>query len=508
MNTTGMFSQKIFNSRVQSRNVRAGEKWLGYLIGPMGAVLLNAVLASYLNVYYTDVLKMTGVWGGLFLTVFPLISKIIDAITNVIMGYVIDRTDSKQGKARPWLLVSAPLVAITGILLFVVPQSSQRAQIIWVLVSYNLFYSIAFTIYSMSHGLMVPLSTRNLKQRGVLSVFNNVATIMVSGIVVALLFPMLVMPLIGTNQQAWLTLMSLLSILAFPLIMIEYYFTKERITEETRDVRQEPVPYRQQFRSVMGNKYWWLIVIYLFLYTFASNIKNTSLIYYCNYVLGHYNDGITQTMVSIIGGLPMGIGLLIVWPLTKRFGKRNTTLFGFSLAVLGGIVCWLSPYNMTVVLIGQFIKNMGTIPASYVFPALFADVLDHVEWKNGYRCDGISASMNSVLLTVCAGLSLGTFNLMLGLTGDYQAPVFDALTGVTTGFMQSQAVQQVFVFGFIGVDVVVYAVLVIILAFMGVEKLMPTIHAEIRQRQKAQYEARGEVWVDPEELARIEQEES
>lgn len=499
-----MFSSKLFDSRIQSQNVSAKEKWLGYLVGPMGAVLLNAVLASYLNVYYTDVLDLSGVWGGMFLMAFPLVSKIIDSITNVIMGYIIDRTRSRQGKARPWLLISAPLLSITGILLFIVPSASQNVQIIWILISYNLFYSIAFTIYNMSHSLMVPLSTRNTKQRGVLSVFNNIATIMVSGIIVALLFPMLIMPMIGVNGQAWLLLMSLLSILAFPLVIVEYYFTKERITEETVGRQEARIPYRQQIRSVIKNRYWWLILTYMLLFTFTSLVKNTSLIYYCNYVLGSYNDGITQTMISVIGGLPMGLGLFIVWPLTKRFGKRNTTLVGFAIAVVGGIICWMNPTNMTMVLIGQFIKNMGTIPASYVFPALFADVLDHVEYKNGFRCDGFSASMNSVITTLCAGLALGVFNLMLGSTGEYMAPVFDAVTGVTTGFAQSQAVQNVFIFGFVGLDVIVYVLLVILLAFLGVEKMMPQVHLAIRERQKAACEASGEAWIDPDELARLE----
>lgn len=153
--------QPIFHSRITGANVKKSEKWLGYLLGPAGALLLNAVLATYLNVYYTDVLKLTSVWGGAFLVVFPIISKIIDSITNVVMGYVIDRTHTAQGKARPWLLLSAPMLAVSGILLFTVPNGSETVKIIWVMVSYNLYYSFAYTIFNMSHNLMVPLSTRD-----------------------------------------------------------------------------------------------------------------------------------------------------------------------------------------------------------------------------------------------------------------------------------------------------------------------------------------------------------
>lgn len=103
-------------SRIKSADVTKGEKWLGYLVGPAGALLLNAVLASYLNVYYTDVLKLTGVWGGAFLMVFPILSKVIDAVTNIAMGQLIDRIKTKEGKARPWMLLSAVLLPITGII--------------------------------------------------------------------------------------------------------------------------------------------------------------------------------------------------------------------------------------------------------------------------------------------------------------------------------------------------------------------------------------------------------
>ena len=122
-------------SRIKSADVTKGEKWLGYLVGPAGALLLNAVLASYLNVYYTDVLKLTGVWGGAFLMVFPILSKVIDAVTNIAMGQLIDRTKTKEGKARPWMLLSAVLLPITGILLFAVPNASLTVQVIWVMIT-------------------------------------------------------------------------------------------------------------------------------------------------------------------------------------------------------------------------------------------------------------------------------------------------------------------------------------------------------------------------------------
>lgn len=474
-------THKLPASRIRSENVTAKEKWLGYLLGPAGALLLNAVLATYLNVYYTDVLKLTGVWGGAFLVIFPIISKIVDAITNVAMGYIIDRTRTKEGKARPWLLLSAPLLAVTGILLFTVPSGSETVQIIWVMVSYNLFYSFAYTIFNMSHNLMVPLSTRDTTQRGSLSVFNQIATIMMSGILVALVFPMVIMPAIGADKSKWIVLMSVLSILALPLTLLEYFLTKERVTLENQGTEEAAIPFRAQLKAIFTDRYMLIIYAYFLIYTFGTSIKNLSLVYFCNYVLGTYNDGITQTLISVIGGIPMGIGIFAVWPLAKKFGKRNVTLVGFILYAIGSAVCWLFPTNMVIMLVGQFIKNIGGLPCSYVFMALFADVLDHVEWRSGIRCDGIAMSVYNIIAVAMVGICTGVFNGMLSQSG-YVAP--SVVGGVTVAAEQSAAVKSAITFGFVGLEVITGIILAVLLVFLNVEKNIDKEQAEIKARRE------------------------
>ncbi len=473
---------KVFDSRVKSPDMEKKEKWLGYLAGPAGALLLNAVLASYLNVYYTDVLKLTGVWGGAFLMIFPIISKIVDAITNVIMGYIIDHTRTKQGKARPYLLLAAVLLPITGILLFTVPQGNETVEVIWVMLSYNLFYSFAFTIYNMSHNLMVPLSTRNTDQRGVLAVFNNVASVMVTGILVALIFPMVVLPVLGVDKGAWITMAVILSIIALPLTLLEYYNTKERVTEEGADLEEtEEIPYIRQMKAVFTDRYMMCLLGFFLIYTIGSNIKNISLVYYCNYVLGSYADGITQTMVSVIGGVPMGIGIFAVWPLAKKFGKRNVTMAGFVLYSIGSAICYLNPTSMVQVLIGQFIKNMGGLPVAYVFMSLMADTYDHLEWKHGFRVDGAAMSIYSIITVTAAGLTTGIFNLMLGKAG-YIAP--EMIGGQTVAYAQPEAVQQVITFSFVGLEIFTAIICFVLLAFVNVEKGLDEKQAVIKERNE------------------------
>ena len=303
-----------------------------------------------------------------------------------------------------------------------------------------------------------------------------------SGILVALVFPMIIMPVIGADKRKWITFMSVLSIIVLPLTLLEYFFTKERVTLENQQSNEKnTVPFKKQIRAIFTDKYMLLIYFYFLIYTMGSSIRNISLVYFCNYVLGSYNDGFTQTMISVIGGLPMGMGIFAVWPLARRFGKRNVTLVGFILYAAGGMICWMHPTNMIIMLIGQFIKNIGGLPCSYVFMALFADVLDHMEWKTGFRSDGLAMSVYNIIAVAMAGVCTGLFNGLLARNG-YVAP--ELVNGVTVAAIQNEAVKNVITFGYVGFEVITAVILVILLIFLNVEKDIDKKQEEIKERQK------------------------
>lgn len=474
------FGKPQLDSKVSGDEVRKKEQILGYLIGPAGALLLNAVLGTYLNVYYTDVLKMTSIWGGFFLVLFPIVSKLFDVLVNIMMGYLIDRTKTRQGKARPWLFISAPMVALSGLLLVIVPQSNLTVQIIWVMISYNLYYAFSFTIFNMSHNLMAPLSTRDSAARGKLSVFNQIANVMITGILVALVFPMVVMPQIGLDKNLWIVLIGILSILVLPLTLTEYYYTKERVTEQAdKNTQPEEVSYKKQLRIITTDRMMIIVFLFFFMFTFGGLIKNMSLVYFSNYVLGTYNDGTTQMMISLIGGIPMGVGVFAVWPIAKRLGKRNTIIIGSILFVLGGIICWLFPRDMPIFLAGQFIKNIGGLPAGYIFMALFADVLDHIEWKAHFRCDGVAMSIYSIIGITMGGISLGLFNALISAAG-YVAPYYDQLGNLIAE--QTEAVKGAITFGFVGLETITGVIMIVLMLFLNVEKNLEQKQLEIKAR--------------------------
>ena len=516
-----VLENRIFDSRVKSKNVTGKEKRLGYLLGPCGALLLNATLNIYLNQYYVDVLGLGALFGGLFIALFPIFSKIIDGVVDILYGYLIDRTKSKQGKGRPWILLCAPLLAITGILLFTVPQADPGIQAIYVVITYNLFYSFAYSIYNMAYNLMVPLSTRNTQQRNLLSVFTQVSTIMISGILVALIFPMVVLPFIGVDKTMWIIVMSIVSTIALPLTLIQYYFTKERITEEKRDQQEKKIPFKAQLKAAFSDKYIYLLMLYFMVYTLGTQFKNLGLVYFSNYVLGTYSDGITQTMISVIGGVPMGIGIFAVWPLVKRFGKKNVTFAGFLIYALGSAICCIAPSNMVIVLIGQFIKNIGGLPCAYVFMALMADCLDNLEWKTGFRSDGVVTATYNIVSTTVTGVGTGLFNFGLSANG-YVAPITGEVSSditnavqktinnadgsISTIFKQNNSVINFIVFAFVGFEILTGLISAILIWFMDVEKNISRKQKVLVEREKEEFKKEGKVWLPADERAAIKQE--
>ncbi len=481
---SNLFSRKVFASRITSENTQKSEMWLGYFFGPcLVYMAYYAIAGTYLTQFYTDVLGMS----GMVLTMMPFASKIVDAITNIVMGRIIDKTRTRQGKARPWVLLSGVFMAICGILLYTVPNWNPTIRLVWVVVSYNLFFAFAFTIYNMSHMLMVPLSTRNTKQRDSLAMLTSTGTSMLPGLLVTIILPIMINAIgVGSDAQGmWMLIMGILSMLAIPATLVEYYFTKERVTEEGADEsgvsKEDAVPFMKQFKACFTDKYWLMIMAFWAIFQIFNMMSTNTMLYYCNWVLGNSVESGTgmQVLVNAIGQAPLGLGIFILWPLVRKFGKRWVMQIGFVIGAIGSLLVLLNPGNLGMVLGGLFIKSIGALP-SYVVAAQLAEALDHIEWKNNFRADGFSASINSILITVMAGVGQ---SIILGGINSFGYIAPSSNVEVIT---QPAAMQTFFSWCFVGVPMIGYLLGALIMTFYDIEAKMPQISAEISERHKAE----------------------
>ena len=501
-----LFSAPVLDSRIKSANTQASEMWLGYFAGPCFVYMVYyAVAGTYLTQFYTDVLGITGI----FITLMPVFSKIFDAITNIIMGRIIDKTRTRQGKARPWVAISGVLMAVTGILLYIIPRANYAVQITWIIVSYNLFFALAFTIYNMSHALMVPLSTRNTKQRDGLAMLTSAGMNMIPGLLVTIILPLIINAVgVGASAQgSWIMFMSIISILAIPGTLVEYYFTKERVTEESTNEdgssSMQVIDMAKQIKACLTNRYWLIIMGFTLVYNIFNILQTNSMIYYANWVLSDSVDGGTglQVAINAIGQAPLGFGIFLLWPLVRKFGKRNVMMIGFLIGALGclGIMLNSRPESFGIVLGLLLVRSLGAIP-TYAMAAQLAESLDHIEWANGFRADGFSASVYAIIITVTAGIGQSIILGGISLFG-YIPPESTAQV-----IQQPNAVKMFFIACFVGVPMVGYLLGSLLQVFFDVEKQMPKILADIVERRKAEAAARGEVYISPEEKAAIEQE--
>ena len=165
------------------------------------------------------------------------------------------------------------------------------------------------------------------------------------------------------------------------------------------------------------------------------------------------------------------------------------------ISVIGGSVSFLNVHSFVIVCLGVILKGIGSIPAMYVTLALLSDVLDHLEAKNGFRSDGFTMSVYGAIMVGMTGLGNGIINALLTASG------YDA-----TASAQNDGVGNMLVLCYLGIELICYAILVVLMSFLKVEKEVAEDQKTIRARQKEQVLAEGRKWIEPEEQMRLEQE--
>lgn len=520
------FDNPLLSTKVKSAKAKIfPEGALGYFVGPTLALLSNSILSGYLNKYMTDVLNMT-VWAKDFLTWLPIISVIFVVLGNIVVGRLMDHSKTRAGKARPILLLSAVLSVVALIVLFIAtPFNTEESPtsiitLVVFAIGYNLWFAVAYPFYYTPHSSLVTLSTRNSTDRSLLATISNATALAAMGLT-SMILPFFMGLLFvdngngGINPQAsynnWRIFVIALMVITFIGTIIEYYFTRERITEESFSLQQgdgaeqkKAVPLSKQAKVCLKDKYWWIIICFFFLYQLGGMLKNCSQIYYCQSwfsidgVYSAANGGTFQGTLSIIGAIPTAVGMLLVWPLANKIGKGKSILFGAFISVIGGAIGFIDPSNFALVTTSFVIKALGSTPAMYISLALMADMLDHEEAVYGIRTDGLTMTVYGAIMAGMTGIANGIINAVLVTAGYNSEKITENLGNV----------QQATLWTFIGGETICYACIAILFFFMNVEKFSKIDHETIVADQKAAAEAKGITYVSAEETLKLQEEES
>jgi len=474
------WSSPLTGTRIKTDEVKLPEMLFGYLLGPFGALLSSGIFTSFLNKYLTDVLALdTG-----FLSVLQMVSTIFIVAANLIVGQLIERTHCLAGKARPWVLLSALTLSVASVLMFIVPFDG-AAKYVWIAIAYNLYYAVAYPIYNTANSTLVPVSTRDSGKRGALASFTNVAGLGVMG-AGSMVFPILVSNVLKENQGTWFVVMLAIAIFSGLTIYLQFLFTRERVTEETMDSAASAAPKTaslgEQLKAVTGEKWWWIVILFYLCFQWSGAMKNGSMSYFCQWVVGATGTidwGFAQTILAVMGAIPMAVAAVFVVPLANKFGKRMVTFVGMIVGVIGGVIAGLFSGNFILVAVGIALKCLGSSPACYLILAMLADVIDHIEFKSGIRTDGLTMSIYSSIMVAATPVMNAVFMAMLGGAG-YVAPTE---TNVDT-LVQTAAVQGTITTGYIWVETIAYAVCGLLIFLWTVEKKLPEEQKAIADRKK------------------------
>ncbi|MFP3398003.1 MFS transporter [Brevibacterium sp. H602] len=438
---------------------------LGYgMAGGANNVVWTGI-STFLVYFYTDVV---GIAAGLIGTIF-LFSRIVDGASDVVMGVVLDKTRTRFGKARPWLLWLALPFAVVATALFAVPDANSTTQVIYIIVTYNIAL-LVYTAVEIPHGTLGALMTYDQHQRSVL----NVAK-MIGAYVAIIAITNITLPIVdffGGGQSGWIYTFVIFGLVAAAIYFFTFWSTKERTDPVGTKQDKDRPSVKASLISLARNKYWFIATLVLLLMYIYNAITAGVAIYYSEYVLG--SPALVGVVATALTLATLG-GMLLVVPITRRFGKRNTAIVGCLIAVVGSLIIFAAPDSTAVVVIGQIVRGIGKAAIMGVVFAMLADTMEYGEWKTGIRIEGLIYSGASMGIKIGTGLGSALIGWGLAASG-------------YLGGQETQSAEAVSMISnlFIWVPTLVSVLMAVLLYFFKLDKQYPQILEELRAMKERQ----------------------
>ena len=381
--------------------VKLSEK-IGYGLGDMSASMFWKLFGAYLMIFYTDVFGLSAAVVG---TMF-LVTRVWDSVFDPIVGVVADRTDTRWGKFRPYLLwLSIPFGGM-AILTFYTPALGDAGKIVYAFITYSLMmmvYSGINVPYASLLGVMSP----NPQDRNVLSTFRMMFAYI--GSFVALL---LFMPLVGAftggdtsqevQQYGWLMAVAVIAVACSLLFFGCFSLTKERV----KAVKCEKTPLMTDIRDLLGNRPWWILLGAGIASLVFNSIRDGATVYYFKYFVDEtsYGNVTVAGIPFVLSGLYLAvgqasniIGVVLAAPIASKIGKRQTFMWAMIIATVLSVAFYYLDRNQLMLIF--LLQVVISVCAGSVFPLLwsmYADCADYSELKTGNRATGLIFSSSSM----------------------------------------------------------------------------------------------------------------
>ena len=407
---------------------------LAYCFGDPALTLMYTMTTTLLIYFYTNVVGISAGAVGMIM----LLSRIFDGFSDVLMGTIIDRTHSKYGKARIWILRLAVPYALAAVLLFTMPPLGNMGKIIYAFVTYNIMNTVVYTAISQPFHALGSLMSRDRRERDVIC--NIVANIT------------------GNQQMAWILVTAGYAIISVGVLVNTYMVCTERVSAAKQE--KEDIPFVEAFKATVTNRYFLIALGLMIFYTAYQIIIGTDLTYYCQYVLGNVD---LVMPLSAAEKLATVAGIALLPKVLPRYGKRNLICAGCILGVAGQLLFLMNITSVSLGVVTCIMRGIGIAPFYGVQYSLPSDAIEYGQWKTGKRVEGLMFSSMSMGQKAGSGLT----SAIMG--GILSAAYFDG-TKATAAEQSAEAIRVIKGF-YLYVPVAIWVVMFVIAACYQLDKV-------------------------------------
>ena len=440
---------------------------IAYGLGDTAQNIVWGAMGSVLIFFYTDYAGVNPVIVGSVM----LISRIFDGCSDVVMGFIVEKTHSKYGKSRPWILWMSIPFAASIVLIFTVPQTTETLQFIYLFVTYNFCTTVCYTAINLPYGSLSAMMTRSSRERDMLSITRMALSPLGKILAVSATLPLI--KILGDTQMAWVEMMTVWAVLALILLLFCFFKCKETVVIKARKI-EEKIPMKRAIKALLSNKYFYIVMILWTMLNVISNITGTILPYYCKYI---FNNDSWFSILYLVEALVMVSFTFISPVLLKKFGKRNMSLAGICLALIGHLIFLLNPLNFYWVLFSCIIRGIGLAPLNSVIFGFLGDVIEYGQWKTHLRQEGLIFSGGSVGTKIGSGLTAAILTGLLSMSG--------YISSSSGNVIQSQSaidmIVQIYMYG----PIIVWVIIIVSLLLYKLDKIYPKIMKDLVEREAA-----------------------
>ncbi|WP_459481066.1 MFS transporter [Clostridium saccharoperbutylacetonicum] len=447
-----------------SQKLKFSQK-ISYGFGNLAANLLLTTANAFISYFYTESVGITVATVGIIL----LAGRVLDGIADIAMGMIVDKTKSKYGKARPWLLRMAIPYGLAIVLLFSAPAFGESGKVVYALVTY-LFAMFIFTGINVPYNTLMALETQDQKERSKLSSFRTAF-----GFLGALAVNMITMPIVsalGGGKQGWFITAIIYGVISILLYLNCFKNSKEINASNDEfnavEVQGPKTSLKDGIIGLFKNKYWVLVIILILVANLNSGLGGVN-VYYAQYILGDPN---LVGLIGLASFLPIIVGVLLSGPILVKFGKRNSSIGGAVLTLIGCGIIMVGPSSIPMVMAGLIIKGLGAAPMLIASYAMLGDTIEYGEWKNGTRAEGLTfsaASFGEKVGTGLGGAVLGGILAAGGYIGGQATQSASAITSIK--------------FSFVHAPIMLSIVMIVLLIMYKLDAEYPKILAELKERK-------------------------